>query len=476
MNVLILSAKTGGGHLRCAQALEKVITDLDPFGSVRIVDGLEYVNRYFNKFVVNGYKFSAMKLSKVYGMFYRMSNKDSNTFKMVQKSNAFFAKKLIPLIAEFKPDVIVTTHPFMGIMCSRLIEKGFMNVPVISIATDFALHASYINDNIAAYVVSSPQMVDSMEALGIDRSIVYPLGIPIDPVFFEQDEHKPEHLAELGFDPDKKTVLIMAGSFGVTDILKIYESINEIELDFQIIVITGKNMKLFDAFNSILSFNENMRVGRKEINFYMDKEPTRKEEKFNVTKKTKLIYFTDEVHKYMQISDLIITKPGGLTVTESLACCLPMALFRGIPGQETDNTEYLCDNNLAISIKKANAGEVVFRLLKYPERLLSMRESCNRLNNKDSAYNVYDLIKTTAEKAKGSVFIKSPEEYLPDPDTVDDEQFYTDLSDTLKKYELENVGIDFSDSNENEYEFDVMLEEWINKMKTNFKRITGMKN
>ena len=59
MNVLILSAKTGGGHLRCAQALEKVITDLDPFGSVRIVDGLEYVNRYFNKFVVNGYKFSA---------------------------------------------------------------------------------------------------------------------------------------------------------------------------------------------------------------------------------------------------------------------------------------------------------------------------------------------------------------------------------------------------------------------------------
>ena len=473
MKVLILSAKTGGGHLRCAQAMEKVIKDLDPFGEVRVVDGLEYVNHYFNKMVVNGYKFSAMKLSKVYGMLYRMSNKDNNVYKMLQKTNAFFAKKLIPLIAEFKPDVIVNTHPFTAIMCSRLIEKGFTNIPVISIATDFALHATYINNDITAYVVSSPQMVDNMESLGVDRNIVYPLGIPIDPVFFETDEHKAEHLSEMGFDPQKKTVLIMAGSFGVTDILKIYESINEIQLDFQIIVITGKNMKLFDAFNSILSFNENMRVGRKEINFYMDKEPTRKEEKFNVTKKTKLIYFTEEVHKYMQISDLIITKPGGLTVTESLACCLPMALFRGIPGQETDNTEYLCDNNLAISIKKNNASDVIYRLLKYPERLLSMRESCKRLNNKDSAYNVYDLIKTTVEKTKGNVFIKSPEEYLPETEIVDDEQFYTDLSAVLKNYQLEDVNIDFSDNNENEYEFEVKLEELINKMKTNFKRIAG---
>ena len=92
-----------------------------------------------------------------------------------------------------------------------------------------------------------------------------------------------------------------------------------------------------------------------------------------------------------------------------------------------------------------------------------MRESCKRLNNKDSAYNVYDLIKTTVEKTKGNVFIKSPEEYLPETEIVDDEQFYTDLSAVLKNYQLEDVNIDFSDNNENEYEFEVKLEELINK-------------
>ena len=270
----------------------------------------------------------------------------------MQKANYHLSKKIVPLLADFRPDVIVSTHLFMSIIASRLREKGITNVPLISIVTDFCSHASYINPCVNQYIVSSVQMVDELESLGVDRNIIHPVGIPIMPVFFEKDEKRDEHVSQLGFDPELKTVLIMAGSFGVTDILKIYQNINEIELDFQIIVITGKNEKLFDAFNSILSCNENYRVGEAQPNFDYEKEPSRKEIKFNVTKKTKLIYFTDEVEKYMHISDLIITKPGGLTVTESLASCLPMALFKGIPGQETDNTEYLCNNNLAISIKK----------------------------------------------------------------------------------------------------------------------------
>ena len=267
MRILILSAKTGGGHMRAAQALKAVINERDSEAVVEIVDGLEYVNHYFNKAVVDGYKFSAMKTPKIYGLFYRASNTDNPIYKIMQKANAIFAKKFIPLLMEFKPDAVVTTHPFPSIMFSRLREKGITNIPLISIMTDFASHNAYINPCVSKYVVSSVQMVDELEGLGVDRNIIHPVGIPIDPIFYKQDDKKAEHLSELGFNPELKTVLIMAGSFGVTDILKIYENINEIDLNFQIIVITGKNPKLFDAFNSILSCNEDMRVGTAERNF-----------------------------------------------------------------------------------------------------------------------------------------------------------------------------------------------------------------
>lgn len=456
MRILILSAKTGGGHMRAAQALKAVINERDSEAVVEIIDALEYVNHYFNKVVVDGYKFSAMKVPKLYGLFYRAANKDNAIYKFMQKTNAIFAKKFIPLLMDFKPDAVVTTHPFPSIMFSRLREKGITNIPLISIITDFASHSAYINPCVSEYVVSSVQMVDELESLGIDRNTVHPVGIPIDPIFYKQDDNKAEHLKELGFNPELKTVLIMAGSFGVTDILKIYENINEIDLDFQIIVITGKNTKLFDAFNSILSCNENMRVGQPERNFDEDKEPSRKELKCSVTKPTKLIYFTDEVYKYMHIADLIITKPGGLTVSESLASCLPMALFKAIPGQETDNSEYLCNNNLAIQIKKSNAADIIYQLLKYPERLISMRESCNRLNNKDSALNVYDVIKNTVDDMHGAAVINSFDELAFEGVDLSEELDYTEISRLIREYEDKYGDVDFSDADLYEEEIEIV--------------------
>ncbi len=465
MRVLILSSKTGGGHMRAAQALEAVIKERDSEAVVKIVDGLEYVNHYLNKMVVDGYKFSAMKFPRVYGVLYRASNTDNNIYKLVQKTNSHYAKKFIPLLAEFKPDVMVSTHPFMSIMGSRLREKGITNIPLISIITDFAPHTSYVNSGVSEYIVSSVQMVDELEKLGVDRDIIHPVGIPIQPIFFEKDKQKAEHLSELGFDPNLKTVLIMAGSFGVTDILKIYENINEIELDFQIIVITGKNEKLFDAFNSILSCNENLRVGDPQPNFDYEKEPSRKEEKLNVTKKTKLIYFTDEVHKYMHISDLIITKPGGLTVTESLASCLPMALFKAIPGQETDNTEYLCNNNLAISIKKNTASEIIYQLLKYPERLISMQESCARLNNPDSAYKVVEIAENAVKNMTEPVKLPTLEDANL-IDEIDEEEFYDEINRVMNDYEYDSDNLD-----ENDEDFEDKLHRLKDKLYENLKKI-----
>ncbi len=488
MRVLILSAKTGGGHMRAAQALEEVIKNQDPGNEVLTIDGLEYVNHYFNKAVVEGYKFSAMKLPKMYGILYHASNNDSGTYKLVQRTNSHFAKKFIPLLTEFRPDVIVSTHPFMSIMCSRLREKGVTNIPLISIITDFAPHAAYINPCVSEYIVSSAQMVDALEELGVDRNIVHPVGIPIPPIFFESDSEKDAHLAEMGFDPSKKTVLVMAGSFGVTDILKIYESLNDVKLDFQIIVITGRNQKLFNAFNTIINGTPSMRVGDIQVNFEVHDEVLRRDAKIRLTKPTKLIYFTDEVHKYMHIADLIITKPGGLTVTESLASCLPMVLFRGIPGQETDNTEYLTANNLAVSIqkestedklrnmimekKRSNVEETIYNLLKYPEKLRSMRESCSRLNNKDSAYNVYEIMKKSVESMTEKKHFPTPEDLESMmTDDAEAERLIREFEEVIKKYSGEDDTFTMPDDSDGEYDFEDKGYKFLDMMYQNFKKI-----
>lgn len=438
--------------MRAAQALKAVINERDSESVVEIVDGLEYVSHKFSKLVVDGYKFAAMKTPKLYGFVYKASNSDNSLYKIVQKANSQFAKKFVPLLKAFNPDVVVTTHPFPTIMFSRLREKGITNIPLVSIITDFAPHSAYINPGVSSYVVSSAQMVDELVDCGVDRNIIHSVGIPIDPVFYKKDDNKDNSLKALGFDPDLQTVLIMAGSFGVTDILKIYKNINDIDLDFQIIVITGKNKKLFDEFNSILNFNADMRIGDAQPNFDDERDLTFRQLRVNVTKPTKLIYFTDEVYKYMHISDLIITKPGGLTVSESLASCLPMAIFKAIPGQETDNSEYLCNNNLAIEIKKSNAAEIIYQLLKYPERLISMRESCNRLNNKDSALNVYDIIKDAVDEMTDSAVVNYDEGDFDSGDFIEEIDFeeITKLIESYKK----KYGITETDSGEYDYDTD----------------------
>ena len=111
-------------------------------------------------------------------------------------------------------------------------------------------------------------------------------------------------------------------------------------------------------------------------------------------KTTTLIYYTNEVHKYMQIADLIITKPGGLTVSEALACNLPMAIFNAIPGQEEENAEFLIDNNMAVKLEKnSTCAKTIEELISNRNKLNQMKASCENFDKSRSSKQVFELIK-----------------------------------------------------------------------------------
>lgn len=393
MKILILSATTGGGHMSAAYALKNYITSVDGASEVNIIDTIQVISPTLNKAVTGGYVYLATKTPKMYGGIYKIADKDTSLNKAVTLASSQISKKLLPIIERFNPDTIITTHAFATEMVSILKSDGDIDIPIISIITDFAPHKTYLNDVVDAYIVSSCEMVEDMVERGIQREKIYPFGIPVKQEFYE-DIPRREILEEEGLDPDLRTVLIMAGSFGVTDVLKIYHNIVSSEADFQIILITGRNEKLYETFDRYLSKTIFQNALIEEYNNEHLLKTVRKPRKPKPSKPTKLLYYTEEIPKYMHISDIIVTKPGGLTVSEAIAAGLPIAAYKPIPGQEEQNADFLVSKNMAVRlIKGKECTNMITYLLGDNTFLADMRESIKSYSKGNSSENIYKLLK-----------------------------------------------------------------------------------
>ena len=365
MKVMILTAATGGGHIRAANAVEEYIRENTGW-NVKNVDCLKAVGRLLDKTVCDSYLFMAKKTPMLFGRLYKRTNKRDMLSNLVPKLSGLFSNMLYPTIEAYSPDVIITTHPFATEMVAALKADGLTSAPLICIITDYGVHRAYIAKTVDSYVVASDDMVPELMEFGVPREKICPFGIPVHGVFYDKQDQG-MILRQLSLDPELPTLLFMAGSFGVSNIIKLYRELADTKVKMQIIVITGRNQKLFEAFES--------------------------EIKANPAIPTRLIYFTDEVEKYMQAADLLVTKPGGLTVSEALACNLPMAVFDAIPGQEEDNANFLKTHDMCVRIGKGEGfAQEISGLLQEKKHLQAMRENCAGFDKSQSIPNMLSLI------------------------------------------------------------------------------------
>lgn len=365
MKILILSAATGGGHLRASRALQTYILENTQGNEVVIADALKEVNAILDKTCCDGYHFMATKAPRIFGRLYRATNTDTPLYSLVSRFNGAVGVRLLPLLAEEKPDVIISTHPFATEMVSHLKRKGRVSAPLICLMTDYGPHRAWIAPNVDAYVVSNEGMAAQMVVWGVPKEKIHPFGIPVEDVFFSKAD-KYALLQEFGLLPNLPTVLFMAGSFGVTNILSIYKDLVRSSFPFQIIIITGRNKRLYRTFKKIIP-----------------RSP----------KATKLVFFTDRVADYMHACDLLITKPGGLTTSEALACNIPLAVFDAIPGQEEDNANFLISHNMAIPLdSRKNCASEIVALLEDSKRLEAMRDSCGSFDKSSSSRDIFSLL------------------------------------------------------------------------------------
>ena len=373
MKVLIFYASYGGGHLNAAKAIENHIRTNFKDIDVELIDCMKYVNKTIEKFTTAAYREMAKKMPWAWGKIYSDSQKGPLAH-ISTRSNKILAIKLLKLLREKEPDLIISTHPFGSQMCSYLKRKGKINSKIATIMTDFAPHDQWLvgHEFTDYFFVAHNKMKDYLISKNIEKEKIFATGIPISEAFKEK-YNKQEIFDKYNLDKNKFTILFFGGGefgLGKTRTVQIFENFaNETKSNnIQLIAISGKNEKMKNAFLNIMETN-------------------------NLQDNVNIIGFSNEVPKLMAISDLVVTKPGGLTTSESLASNLPMVIINPIPGQEEENAEFLENKGIAVWIKKTdNSKDIIENLLNDKDKLQQMKENTKLLAKPNSTKDICDIL------------------------------------------------------------------------------------
>ena len=214
--IIIFYASFGGGHLSAAKSIENYIQNNFPENEVLMIDCVKYINKTIEKLSTTAYIEITKKIPWAWGKIYNDSQKGTLAH-ISSRANAFMAVKLLKLLKQEKPDLIISTHPFGSQMCGYLKRKGKLNCEIATILTDFKSHEQWLIENkfVNYFFVSNQSMKEELINKKIDSSKIYVTGIPISERFLKQ-YNKEEILNELSFSKDKQTILFFAGGeFGI---------------------------------------------------------------------------------------------------------------------------------------------------------------------------------------------------------------------------------------------------------------------
>lgn len=363
--ILLFYISEKSGHHHASLAIEHAINCLESSAKVLTINSFNYTNPLLERFVNRAYMNVIKNTPRVWDYLYD----NQKVFRKIQRLrdaiHRFNSSKLKDLIDEFKPDVIGCTQAFPCGMIADLKRFHNYTFSLFAILTDFSPHVYWICDAVDTYIVAARPAKEYLQKYGIQPDRINILGIPIDPKF-KQKEDTDITFKELGFDRNVPVILIMGGGQGLGPIGKIVTMLDNIDLDFQIIIITGINERLFS---------------------YLDKR------RLYFKKKTAILSYVTNINRLMDISNLLITKAGGLTVAEALSKGVPMIIINPIPGQEEKNTNFLLENKVALKAKdERDLGLLVRDLLCNPEKLNSMRNAAFGLGNINSAIDIAKLM------------------------------------------------------------------------------------
>jgi processive 1,2-diacylglycerol beta-glucosyltransferase len=357
MRILIATVTAGGGHLAAAAAMQEAWSTLRPADTLEKLDVIKFFSPLHRKIHEDGYVTLVERAPELWGMMFKKTD-DPKLTRHVNRLKRLFPSRsrlrFLRFVKHFQPDAVLCTHylplePLEGIRNKDVRKprkpkgrptatKSAVHPFVVSIVTDFEAHALWMNDCVDLYCVAAEETKARLVARGAAPEKVLPTGIPISSRFLAT----PDALAvrqKLGLRDDQPILLVLSGGFGMGPVAEILTELDKVAQPFQTVVVTGRNEDL-----------------RRQLAACDRKHPTH------------VLGFASNMHELMATSDLIITKPGGLTSSEAMALGKPLFILNPIPGQEAANSDFLLERGAA---NKANRVEdLPYRI----EQLLGTRK------------------------------------------------------------------------------------------------------
>ena len=360
--VLLLSATSGAGHVRAAQALEKAFQARGDC-AVEHIDALQYVSKLFQRIYDKAYISMVQHAPEWMGMLYDKTDQPWQHPRRRLALDRLNTGPMIRLLERTQPDLCVATHFLPAEILAWLIAKKKLRAHNAIVITDYDVHAMWLCRTVDRYYVAVEEASEYLAQIGVPREKLCVTGIPVDPLF-ATPLHRADARKHLGLDREATVILISAGGYGVGPVEQLVKDLVA-QQRWQIAAIAGKSEKMRKRLEEIAQSAGTLSSGAPRLC---------------------PVGFTAEMDKYMAAADLMVGKAGGLTTSEALARALPMALIEPIPGQEERNADHLLEAGAAIRCNNLPAAAwKIATLLDDPPRLNRMREAARKLGRPSAA-------------------------------------------------------------------------------------------
>lgn len=363
--IILMYISEVSGHHSATLAIESAIKILAPKTETLNINAFNYTNPVSEKIINRIYLNIIKRTPKIWDYLYDNPGVVKKLQKIKETIHKFNSPKLKNLFDRFKPDAVVCTQAFPCGMVADYKKTYGSSLPLVAVLTDYVPHAYWVYDMVDYYITPSEEVTRRLTKKGVPIQKVRALGIPFDPKF-NQDPPKKAVMEKLGLTSGIPTIVIMGGGQGLGPIKTVVKTLEKVKKDLQEIIICGANRKLYRSL-------------KRRIKKYK--------------KKIVLLGYADNINELMGISDMIISKPGGVTTAEVLAKRLPMIIVKPIPGQEENNTAYLTEKGAAIKVddpKKIN--ETVDTLLNNPQKLRDLSGAAARIGKPNASLEIARLL------------------------------------------------------------------------------------
>lgn len=348
-----------------AMAIEDSIRILNRNVETLNINHFRYTNPVLAQLIMKTYHSMLKRRPELWDYLYDNDNVRERTKGFRGLLHKLNSTKIHRLLEWYKPDVIVCTQAFPCVAMAEYKRAKGSDIPIIGVVTDYIAHSYWIDPDVDLYIVPTTEGKERLEKLGVDKDKIDVIGIPISPKFCMPLDAK-KLKQKLKIDSGKPVVLVMGGSQGMISMDEIVKYLAKLPLDMHLIIVCGINKQLYKRLMKIRS--------RLKIHMILYK-------------------YVNNIEELMSISDLIVTKPGGLTVSESLAKGLPMVIVNPIPGQEAKNTEFLVRNKVAV--KATDARDVARQagdLVSSPAALRQMKHHISSIARPRAAFEIAERI------------------------------------------------------------------------------------